>query len=140
MSTTPLGADVEPDVNCTNARSSSAGGAWLSSAGASSVSRTSTRARSGQLARRASKPGARAAVVTTARAPAARSRLAVSLEIVRQIDGRGRRVDGCGNQAGDRRAEERGQERLGVGEDEGDQFAAPQAAVAQAAGDATGAD
>src|ERR1700682_3312513 len=75
VTTTPLGTDVEPDVNCTNAVSSADtvgcgpdSGAAIASSG-SSVSHARTKASSGQLARNSSKCGWSPAVATTARAP-----------------------------------------------------------------------
>src|SRR5437870_1359876 len=77
VSATPFGADVEPDVNWTNAMSLSDGRLSGSSGGASSASHDSTRVRSGQLARSPLNVGTSALVVTTARAPAARRMPAV---------------------------------------------------------------
>src|ERR1700730_17002259 len=69
VTTTPLGTEVEPDVNCTNAvwSADTAGGDPDSGASsASSVSHARTRERSGQLDRSTSKWGWSPAVVTTA--------------------------------------------------------------------------
>src|SRR4051812_50216687 len=71
VSATPLGDEVDPDVNCTNAMSSSAGGWPLSIGGASQSSAHNTTCRSGQAVRGCSNDGARARVVSTARAPEA---------------------------------------------------------------------
>jgi len=77
VSATPFGVAVEPDVYCTNAMSSSSGGASGSIAGASSASIERMRDRSGQLARSASNWGTSAGQVTTALAPEARRMPAV---------------------------------------------------------------
>src|SRR5580700_7272741 len=72
VTTTPLGTDVEPDVNCTNAASSADTAGSGPAAGVSSessVSRARTKESSGQLERSPSKCGCSPEVVTTARAP-----------------------------------------------------------------------
>jgi hypothetical protein len=74
VSATPLGMDVDPDVNCTSAMSSGDGHTSGSSAVASRSSRQRTSDRSGHAGRICSKDGASARVVTTARAPDARRR------------------------------------------------------------------
>src|SRR5260221_11146183 len=75
VSATPLGADVDPEVNCTKAMSLSDGDSGGSSAGAWRSSGESTSDRSGQLDRAAANAGARALVVITARAPEGRRML-----------------------------------------------------------------
>src|SRR6185436_783237 len=69
VTTTPLGADVDPDVNCTNAVSSADTTASGSPPGARRVSHDTAKRSSGQIARSPSKCGWSPAVVTTACAP-----------------------------------------------------------------------
>src|SRR5580700_8769743 len=60
VTTTPLGTDVEPDVNCTNAASSADTVGWGPGSGPSSrssVSHDRTKDRSGQLDRNSLKCG-----------------------------------------------------------------------------------
>src|SRR6185295_12827918 len=57
VTTTPLGADVDPDVNWTKAISSAATSGCGSNAGARSTSQATTQRKSGQIARSASKCG-----------------------------------------------------------------------------------
>ena len=78
VSATPFGADVDPEVNWTKAMSSSDGDVIGSIGGASSSARDNTMSRAGQLDRIAANAGARAALVTTARAPELRSVAAVN--------------------------------------------------------------
>src|SRR5215472_8573772 len=78
VSTTPLGVEVDPDVNWTKAMSSSEGAVSGSVPGASSASRKRTNESAQQVARSDSKWGASAAVVTTALALAPRRVLAVN--------------------------------------------------------------
>src|SRR5438093_726519 len=73
-----FGAEVDPDVNWTNAMSSSAGSTSGSASGASHCSCAITSDSEGQRGRRPSNAGASAALVTTALAPAARRMPAVS--------------------------------------------------------------
>src|ERR1700676_3803258 len=68
VTTTPFGADVDPDVNCTNAMSSADTVACGPTTGASSASH-GTMESSGQIDRSAPKCGRSPVVVTTARAP-----------------------------------------------------------------------
>src|SRR6516162_304425 len=67
VTTTPLGVDVDPEVNCTNAMSVSDTVAGPGP-GASSTSYDETIDRAGHTARSGSRCGSRLAVVTTARA------------------------------------------------------------------------
>src|SRR6185295_15431820 len=96
VTATPLGDDVDPDVNCTNAMSSSDGRVSESSGGASSSSAHRTTASSGHSPRTPSKAGASARVVTTARAPEVR-RIA---EVSSRYRGRSALVAGGYNDAG----------------------------------------
>src|SRR5262245_26618822 len=66
--TTPLGNDTDPDVNCTNATSSSDGRHVASRNGPSNVSYTSTCVSDGHRSRSRSIDGASVGVVTTPRA------------------------------------------------------------------------
>jgi hypothetical protein len=78
VSATPLGAELDPDVNWTKAMSSSDGWRSASSAGASRLSAHRISDRSGQVRRASSNDGSSARFVTTARAPEARRIEAVS--------------------------------------------------------------
>ena len=78
VSATPLGDEVEPEVNCTNAMSPSDGCRSGSPIGPSRSSAQSTSVRSGHTRRSSSNDGSSARLVTTARAPEARRIAAVS--------------------------------------------------------------
>ena len=76
--TTPFGDDVDPEVNCTKAMSSSVGVTALPAfAGASSMSHAATSESAGHTVRSASRCGRRPALVITARAAQDRSTAAV---------------------------------------------------------------
>ena len=135
VTTTPLGADVDPDVNWTNAISSAdTGGSEFERRGAEGVACHRVPKLGTDPAQRVEmrlEPGRRDDGARVARPQDAGGRG----EIPREIAGRRRRIERGGCHAGDRRAEQRRQKLLGVANDERDQVAAAEPQGAKGARD-----